>query len=117
MVVAVAADEKGATGSRNGSFEAIGLDNDEVRGDATVGPSADAELIRVGDALLDGVIHHGHVVLKVLVAPIGVDGFGVFLAVAGGAAGVRKEDGVAVGGVELREISKLGVIGPHGTAV
>src|SRR6267378_5609475 len=117
MVVAVAADEKGATGSRDGGFEAIGLDNDEVRGDATVGPSADAELVRVGDALLDGVIHHGHVVLKVLVAPIGVDGFGVFFAVARGSARIWKEDGVAVGGVELGEMSKLGVVSPDGTAV
>ena len=67
--------------------------------------------------MLDGVIHHGHVVLKVLIAPIGVDGFSEFFTVAGGAAGVGKENRVAVGGEELRQESKLGVVSPGGTAV
>ena len=41
----------------------------------------------------------------------------VVLAVAGGAARVGKEDGVAVGGVELGEVGELGVVGPDGAAV
>src|SRR6266403_1259117 len=117
VVVAVATYEKGAAGAGDGGFEAVGLGDDKVRGDAAVGPASHAELARVGNALLDGVIHHGHVVLKVLVAPIGIDGFGVFFAVARGSARIGKEDGVAVGGVELGEMSKFGVVSPYGTTV
>jgi len=42
--------------------------------------------------------------LKILIAPIGKNGFAEFLAVAGRAARVGEEDGVAVGGVKLCEM-------------
>jgi len=64
------------------AFEAIGLRDDEVRGDAAVGPTAYTEFFRIGNALREGVIHHGHVVLEILVAPIRKNGFTEFLAVA-----------------------------------
>jgi hypothetical protein len=49
----------------------------------------------------DSVIDHGHVVLEVLVTPIGKNGFTELLAVTGRAARIGEKDGVAVGGVEL----------------
>src|SRR5215471_1438873 len=57
----------------NGGFEARGLGNDEVRGDASIRPAAHTELARIGDALRNGIICHGHVVLIVLVAPSGIE--------------------------------------------
>src|SRR5580698_2729988 len=99
--MAVEAGEFGGTGAGDGGFEAGGLRDDEVGGDATVRPAPYTEFVGISKALLDGVVDHGHVVLEVFVAPVSVDGFAEVLAVAGGTAGVRKEDGVAVGGVEL----------------
>src|SRR6267378_7263373 len=104
MVVAVVCDVENFAGAGDGGLEAIGLRDDEVRGDAAVGPTAYTEFFRIGNALREGVIHHGHVVLKVLVAPIGVDRFGVLFAVARGAARAGKKDGVAIGSVKLGEM-------------
>src|SRR5437879_2477435 len=88
----------------DGGFETRGLRDDKVRGHASVGPATDAEFLGIGDALRDGVVHHSHVVLKILVAPVGKNGFAEFLAVAGRASRIGKKDGVAVGGVELGEV-------------
>src|SRR5713101_4442999 len=71
LVVAVHAGEQSRSSARGGGFEPRGLGDDEISGDASIRPAADAELIRVSDALRDGVIRDGHVVLKILVAPIG----------------------------------------------
>src|SRR4029077_10085988 len=117
MVMAVHAGEEGAACAGDGGFEASGLRDDEVGGDAAVGPAADGELIWVGNALLDRIVNHGYVVLIVLVAPIGPNGFGVVLPAAGGAAGIREEDGVAVGGEKLLQVVELGVVGPDRSAV
>src|SRR5580692_4408207 len=99
--MAVETGEFGGAGAGNGGFETGGLRDDEIGGDAAVGPATYAEFVGVREALVDGVVHHGHVVLEVFVAPVGVDGFRVVLAVAGRTARVGKEDGIAVGGVEL----------------
>ena len=115
--MAVEADEFGGARAGNGGFEAGGLRDDEVGGDASVGPAADAELVGVGDSLLNGVIDHGHVVLEVLVAPIGEDGFAEVLAVTGGTARIGKEDGVALGGVKLGKMGEFSVVGPLRAAV
>src|SRR6266436_1251544 len=117
FVVAVEAGEEGASCAGDSGFEAGSLGDDEVRGNAAVGPAADGELVRVGDALSDGVVHHSHIVLKVLVAPISPDGLGVVLAVAGGAARVREEHGVAVCCQKLGQVIEFGVISPDGTAM
>src|SRR5260370_13760357 len=117
FVVAVEAGKEGASCAGDGGFEARSLRDDEVRGDATVRPSSDAQFVRVGDALSDGVVHHGHVVLKVLVAPVRENGFSVVLAVAGGAARVWEEDGVTVGSEQLGQVIEFGVIGPDRAAV
>src|SRR5713226_2808994 len=117
LVVAVHAGEQSRSSARGGGFEPRGLGDDEISGDASIRPAADAELIRVSDALRDGVIRDGHVVLKILVAPIGEDGLAEFLAVAGGAARIGEEDNVAVCGEKLDLMVKLGVIRPNGTAV
>src|SRR5207249_2251851 len=81
-----------------------GLGDDEVGGHASVGPAAHTELVGIGNALRNGVIDHSHVVLKILVAPVGKNGFAEFLAVAGRAARIGKKNGVTVGRVELREM-------------
>src|SRR5713226_7234498 len=117
FVVTVEAGEEGASCAGDSGLKPSGLSNDEVRGDAAVGPAADGELVRVGDALSDGLVDHGHIVLKVLVAPISPDGLGVVLAVAGGAARVREEHGVAVRGEELGQVIEFRVISPDRTAV
>ena len=83
LIVAVEAGELRRARSRDGSLEAIGLTDDEIRRDAAVRPSSDAEFVRIGNSLCNGVVHHGHVVLVVPVAPIGPDGFAVVLPVAG----------------------------------
>ena len=74
--------EEAASCAGDGSFETVGLRDDEVRGYATVGPAANGELLRVGDALLYGVIDHGYVVLKIQVAPVGPDRLREVLAMA-----------------------------------
>ena len=79
--MAVKTAKQGASCAGNGSFETVGLRDDEVRGNAAVRPAANGELSRVGDSLLDGVIDHGHVVLKIPVAPVGPDGFGEVLTI------------------------------------
>src|SRR5260370_14466077 len=117
MVVAVEGGVQGRGGAGDGGLEARGLRDDKVGRDAPIGPAADAELVGFGEALRDGVVAHGHVVLVVLVAPIGPNRFGVAFAVPGGAAGVWEQDGVAVGSKELREVRELGVIGPDGSTV
>src|SRR5262249_20117944 len=94
-----------------------GLADDEVGGDAAVGPAAYAEFFGVGNSLLDGVVHHSDVVLVVLVAPVGPDGFAEVLTVAGGTAGIGEKHGVAVCGEELSEVGEFGVIGPDGPTV
>ncbi len=94
----------------DGGFEARCLRNDEICGDAAVGLATDTELVRVRDALSNGVIDDGHVVLIVLVAPIREDGLAEVLAVARGASGIWIKDHVTVGGEELREILKLRLV-------
>lgn len=65
--MAVEAHEFGSASAGDCCFEARGLRDDEVGGNAAIGPAADTEMVGIGDALRDGVIDHGHVVLKVLV--------------------------------------------------
>src|SRR5207244_9834058 len=73
-----------------------------ICGHAAVGPAADAELFRIGDALGDSVINHGHVVLEVLVTPVAKNGFAEFLAVTGRAARIGEKDG-EIGRASCRE--------------
>ena len=115
--MAVEAGEFGGAGPGDGGFEAGGLRDDEVGGDAAVGPAADAKFAGIGDSLLDGVVNHGHVVLEVFVAPLGEDGFGVVLAVAGGAAGVAERGRRSRWRRELGEVGELGVVSPDRAAV
>src|SRR5208283_4212646 len=68
----------------DGGFKARRLRDDEVRGDAAVGVATHAQLVWVRDASRDRVIHHGHVILIVLVAPIGKDGLAELLAMSRG---------------------------------
>ena len=96
----------------DGSLESGGLPDDEVRGDATVGPATHAQFFGVGDSLLDGVIDHCHIVLIVLITPICPNGFAEILPVAGRTARIRKQNGIAVGSEELRQMGEFGVIGP-----
>src|SRR5260370_29127258 len=112
LVVAVEGGVRGLGGAGAGGSDARGLREERVGRDAPIGPAADAELVGFGDALRDGVVDHGHVVLVVLVAPIRPNRFGVAFAVPGGAAGAWEQDGVAVGSKELREVRELGVVGP-----
>src|SRR5690242_9540828 len=83
LIVAIEAGEFGGAGAGNRGFETLRLGDDEVRGDAPVGPAPDAELIGIGNALRYSVVHHGHVVLKILVAPISPDRLAIILAIAG----------------------------------
>src|SRR5712671_4187656 len=117
LVVAVEAGVESFAGARDGGFEARGLPDDEVGGDASVGPAANAQLVGIGDALRDGVVDHGHIVLVVLIAPIRENRFGVAFASTGRTARVGKQDGVAIGGEQLREMGELGIVGPDGSAV
>ncbi len=117
LIVAPHAGIIGGARTRDGGFEAGSLGNDEIGGDAAVGPTANAEFVRIGDALSNGVIDERHVVLKVLIAPIRPDGFAVVLTVAGGAARVWKEHDIAVGGEELRKILELRVVRPYRPAM
>src|SRR5260370_19303188 len=104
MVVAVVGDVENFAGAGDRRLEASGLRDDEICGDAAVGPSANTEFIGIGDALREGVVHHGHIVLVVLVSPIGKNGFAEFLAVAGRAARIGQKYGIAIRSVELREV-------------
>src|SRR5262249_25575705 len=83
LVVAVHTGEFGRTGAGNGGFEAIRLANDEVRGNTAIRPASDAKFVGVCDSLFKGVVHHGHVVLEILVTPVRPDGPAEVLAVAG----------------------------------
>src|SRR6476661_5970909 len=103
MIVAVIRRVKDFARTSNRSFEARGLRDDEVSGDSAIGPAADTELVWISNTLFQRVIHHRHVVLVVLVAPIGKDGLAEFLTVTGRAPGIGQEHGVAIGGEELRE--------------
>src|SRR5260370_32693345 len=104
MVVAVVGDVENFAGAGDRRLEASGLRDDEICGDAAVGPSANTEFIGIGDVLRHGVIDDGHVVLKILVAPIGKNGFAEFLPVAGTAARIGQKYGIAIRSVELREV-------------
>src|SRR5690348_742131 len=117
LVVTIHARKECSSRSRDRRFKAIGLCNYEVGGDAAVGPAADGKLCRIRNALLDGVIHHSHVVLKILVAPVSPNGLGVLLAIARRAARVGKKNHVTVRGIKLRQVVKLRVIGPDWAAV
>src|SRR5690242_18681705 len=79
----------------NGSFESFGLRDDEIRRDSAVRPAANTQLVGIRNALRNGIVHHGHVILIILVAPIGVNRSAELLAVAGGPARIRKQNGVA----------------------
>src|SRR5260370_1084311 len=63
---AKAAGNQGCVGAGNRGFKGRGRGEDEVGGHTAVGPATDAELFRIGDALGDSVVDHGHVVLEVL---------------------------------------------------
>src|SRR5215470_3056057 len=58
LVVAVKTREFGCARSGDGCLEAIGLSDNEVGRDSSVRPAAYAELIRVGNALRDGIVRH-----------------------------------------------------------
>jgi len=90
LVVPVHAGVVGFASAGDSGFEAVGLRNDEVGGDPAVGPAADGELVWISDTLRDSVVDDGHVVLIVLVAPIGVDGFGEIFSVSRGPAGLGR---------------------------
>jgi len=92
--------------------------NDEVGGDAAVGPAADAELIGIGDALREG--HSPPWAMSswlVLVAQSAKMAFAESLAIAGGAARVGKENGRTVGGEKLGEMVEGSGVLPDGATV
>src|ERR1700687_3962771 len=91
LVVSPEAGKFRAARAGDGGLEAVGLADDEIGGDAAVGPAAATEPVRVGETLRDGVIDDAHIVLKILVAPIREDGLCVIQAVAGGAPRVGEE--------------------------
>jgi len=114
MVVAVVCDVENFAGAGDGGFEAMSRD-DEVRGDAAVGPTAYTEFFRIGMPWREGVSHHGHVVLEILL-PQSAKMAHRILAVAGKTRAIRKKDGVAVGGEKFRfaiEGSGVWPTGPH----
>src|SRR5882762_6182609 len=55
LIVAESAGDQGYARTGDGGLEARGLGDDEVGGHAAVGPAADAEPFRIGDALGDSV--------------------------------------------------------------
>ena len=96
----------------------VGREGDAGQGRvAAVGAAHDADALRVGDAFRDQMLHApGEVVLHLL-APLVVAGVEELLAVAGRAAEVRLQDGVAAVGEELREPSVAPGVAPPGAAV
>ncbi len=83
-------------------------------GVAAVGAAHDRDLLRVGDPLLHEVLHAPREVVLHQVAPLVVPGVEELLAVAGGAAEVGGEDGVAAVREELRVVVEApAVAGPR----
>ena len=105
------------SGAGNCRLESLRLANDEVGGNSSVGPAAHAKFVRIGDPLRDGIIHHRHVVLKILVPPVSPDGFAVVLSIAGRSTWIWKQYYIAVRGEQLRQVIEFRVVGPHRTAV
>src|SRR5450755_4946401 len=81
LVVAPHAGELRGSCARDSSLEALGLADNKIRRDPAVRPASHAKFVWVGDSLCDGVIDERHVVLEILVAPIGKDGFAIVLTV------------------------------------
>src|SRR5205823_813542 len=63
------------------------------------------------------VIHHGDIILVVLVAPVGVNRSAEFLAIAGGAPRIGKKNCIAVRGIKLGQVIKGSGVLPHRAAV
>src|SRR5207245_10921063 len=104
-------------GACDGGFAAAGLGNDEVGGDAAVGRATDSKFVGISNALRDRVVHHSLIVLIVLVSPVGIDRCTEFLPVTGRSPRIGKQDGVAVGGIELGQMIERWSVLTHGAAM
>src|SRR5438067_5273868 len=102
VIVAVETGNQRHSSAGNGGLEALRLRNDEVGRNASVRPAANTEPVRIGNALRNRIIHHGHVILIILVAPIRVNRSTELLPIAGRPARIRKQNRVATRRVKLR---------------
>ena len=85
---------------RNG-FELVGLRVHPKRHVAAVGPAERSEPVRFGPAPVYHRLHAAHIILVIAVAPIVLVRACEFLAPAGGAAEIRFQHQIAVGGKDL----------------
>src|ERR1051326_1099362 len=99
----VEADQVADAGRGNRGLEASGLRYDPVGHESAVAAAGNVEMIAI-DVGVGGeyVIDAGHQVLVIAAAPVVDASVGEFLAVAGAAARIDREHGVAASGVELR---------------
>ena len=81
LIVSIEACKKRRAGSRDRRLKARALRDDEIRRNGSLRPSADTQFIGIGNALLDCVVDHRHVVLEVFISPIRIDSFAECLAV------------------------------------
>ncbi len=82
-------------GARHRGLEAVRLCHGPCRHVAAVRPSADAQAIRIGDALRHEPVGAGHDVGEIAAAPVAAVHLDEVLAIPGGSANVGIEDGVA----------------------
>ena len=102
LVMAVVGHIEHFAGPRDGGLESIGLGDHVIRHDPAVGPASHAHPVRVGVALLDGIVDGGHFIFEVLDAPGLPDLHGELLAVTGRPSRVGAQHQVAFGSEELR---------------
>src|SRR5262249_54351217 len=117
LLRAVFGDEIGETRAGDGGFEFVGLGDGPLGHVSAVGPAADAETGRIGDATIHEIVHSPHHILEVAAAPIAAIAFDEFLAVAHGTANIGIEDGVAARGEELSPSFDVVLPGTGGAAM
>src|SRR5438067_2424278 len=117
VVVAIEAGDKRNTRARDGRLETLGLGNDEIGGDAAVGPAANTKFVRIGNAFRNRVIHHRYVIVIILVAPVGVNRGAEFLAIARRTTRIGKQNGIAVGRIELGQMIERSRVLPDSSAM
>ena len=94
LVGAVKSDGERRAGAAGCSLEPCVAGNHVIRQDAAVAPSADAELVGIGDAHLDDMIDSGLQILDFVMAPVGKNSPRILCAAARTAAIVHCQHGI-----------------------
>src|SRR5260370_38722829 len=96
-------DQVGHAGARDGGLELVRLRDGPLCHVTPVGPSANRQTLRIGNAAIDEILHACHNVFEITASPIPAVGLNEFLSIPYRAPNIWIKDCLAVCGQELAQ--------------